>query len=435
MTREIQKKKISDEYIAALSDYAHSARVAREGIRDERQRVKQGKRRRKQERDEATLSPDAMEEMEARLSAQSIRESYGLKDLTRALRHREQLAKEKVAALEKEINDLIEERSRQSNALQQRIFEHYAFLDAEGNERGLGSIFADTIFGIPPAGAGECAAPKLLQYAYQNQLKPIALAEFWWGQSPASEIRQHGNFYPACRGKCEPILGHMLSGLAVDPNPMLMNPAAGKTLTTVYEDDHLLVVNKPHEFLSVPGKTIEDSVWLRIKKRYPEATGPLIVHRLDMSTSGLMLLTKTKDVHKQLQRQFFKRSIRKRYVALLHGLLEGEEGTIDLPLRGDLEDRPRQIVCHEHGKSSRSHWKVVSRAKTTTLVHLFPVTGRTHQLRVHAAHPDGLGLAIVGDDLYGKPADRLHLHAESITFMHPVSREEMTFTVEERFGL
>jgi tRNA pseudouridine32 synthase/23S rRNA pseudouridine746 synthase len=272
-----------------------------------------------------------------------------------------------------------------------------------------------------------------MQYAYLHGYQLVAMAEFWWGQSPKSEIRKHGHFYPACRGKCEPILGHMLQGLDVDPNPMLTNPAEGKTLDIVYEDDQLLVVFKPHEFLSVPGKNIEDSVWLRMKTKYPEATGPMIVHRLDMSTSGLLLLTKTKETNKLLQHQFFKRSVKKRYVALLEGKVEGEEGIIDLPLRGDLEDRPRQIVCHEHGKTSRTHWKVVGRENDRTRVHFWPVTGRTHQLRVHAAHPHGLNAAIVGDDLYGQPAERLCLHAEEIAFVHPGNREEVSFMVSAGF--
>ena len=193
------------------------------------------------------------------------------------------------------------------------------------------------------------------------------------------------------------------------------------------------MVNKPHEFLSVPGRNIEDSVWLRIKQQYPEATGPLIVHRLDMSTSGLLLLTKTKDTHKLLQHQFFKRSVKKRYVALLEGEVSGDEGIIDLPLRGDIEDRPRQIVCHEHGKTSRTHWKVVGRENGRTRVLLWPVTGRTHQLRVHCAHPHGLNTPIVSDDLYGQPADRLHLHAEWISFVHPHAKEEIVFEVKATF--
>lgn len=319
-----------------------------------------------------------------------------------------------------QIRALKETRKQQSGQLQELLFREYHFLNANGERKNLKTIFQDILDGVPPAGAGECAAPKLLQYAFLHQLKPIQMAEFWWGQTPASEIRKHGQFYPACRGKCFPILSHMLTGLDVDPNPLDENPAAGKTLPIVYEDEYLLVVNKPAEFLSVPGKKIDDSVYSRVRALYPDATGPLIVHRLDMSTSGLLLVAKTKEVHQYIQAQFAEKRIEKRYVAQLNGLIEGDAGWIDLPLRVDLDDRPRQLVCFEHGKPAQTRWKVIRREANTTWVHFFPITGRTHQLRVHAAHPQGLNTPIVGDELYGTPADRLYLHAEWIRFEHPV---------------
>lgn len=423
------------ELAAAQEHLARTQVQAKDEIAAEKAALKAAKKARDTQRETAreNLSTEEFTALEENLARESVGRHFALKDLVRAWEFRLSTATEALARLTDEIARLKDLRKTMSNDLQHRIFAEYRFLDANGAERDLTDIFKDTIFQTPPAGAGECAAPKLLQFAYHHHFRPVAMAEFWWGQSPRSEIRKHGHFYPACRGKCEPILGHMLRGLDVEPNPLLDNPALGKTLTTIFEDDHLLVVDKPHEFLSVPGKNIEDSVWLRIKQRYPEATGPLIVHRLDMSTSGLLLLTKTKEVHKLLQHQFFKRSVKKRYVALLEGEVVGEEGTIDLPLRGDLEDRPRQIVCHEHGKTSRTHWKVIGRENGRTRVHLWPVTGRTHQLRVHAAHPHGLNAAIVGDDLYGQPAERLHLHAGWISFVHPVTREEVIFSVRAGF--
>jgi tRNA pseudouridine32 synthase/23S rRNA pseudouridine746 synthase len=419
----------------AKNNLARTQEQAKQEIKQEKADQKAAKRARDFRRHEGReqVSEADFTALEEELARQSVGRHFALKDLVKAWDKRLETATATLQDLTDEIARLKDLRRTMSNDLQHRIFAEYRFLDADGNTRDLTDIFKDTIFKIPPAGAGECAAPKLLQFAYRHGLKPVVMAEFWWGQSPRSEIRKHGNFYPACRGKCEPILGHMLVGLAVDPNPMLENPAAGKDLPIVFEDDHLLVVNKPHEFLSVPGRNIEDSVWLRIKQQYPDATGPLIVHRLDMSTSGLLLLTKTKDTHKLLQHQFFKRSVKKRYVALLAGEVAADEGIIDLPLRGDLEDRPRQIVCHEHGKTSRTHWKVVGRKNGKTRVHLWPVTGRTHQLRVHCAHPHGLNAAIVGDDLYGQPAARLHLHAEWIAFVHPHSREEVAFEVVAEF--
>ena len=295
------------------------------------------------------------------------------------------------------------------------------------------SIFDHTESKIPPAGAGECAAPKLLQYAYLNKLKPIAMAEFWWGKSPSSEIRKHKQFYPSCRGKCEPILGHMLEGLDVEPNEMLSNLKDEKELDIIFEDEHLVAVNKPAEFLSVPGKEIEDSVYTRVKEKYPDADGPLVVHRLDMSTSGVMLLAKSKDVHKAIQHQFEQRTIKKRYVALLRGELTEKRGEINLPLRVDFHDRPRQLVCHEHGKPARTVWELVETIDGQSLVRFYPITGRTHQLRVHAAHADGLNTPILGDDLYGTKADRLHLHAEQLRFIHPISLEEVTLKVPAPF--
>ena len=193
------------------------------------------------------------------------------------------------------------------------------------------------------------------------------------------------------------------------------------------------MIHKPYEMLSVPGINIEDSVYSRIKEKYPNATGPLIVHRLDMATSGIMLIAKNKETHKYLQRQFIKRSIKKSYVALLDGVIEQDEGVIDLPLRVDLDDRPRQVVCYKYGKSCRTLWKVVERTAQHTRIHFYPITGRTHQLRVHAAHILGLNTPIVGDDLYGKKALRLYLHAEKLEIIHPKNKEKMTFKASANF--
>ena len=225
----------------------------------------------------------------------------------------------------------------------------------------------------------------------------------------------------------------MLSGLIVDPNPMLINPAIGKEIEVFYEDDHMLAINKPFEFLSVPGKNITDSVYSRMKSKYPAATGPLIVHRLDMSTSGIMLIAKTKEAHKNLQQQFINRKVNKSYVALLEGQVKEDRGSIDLPLRVDLDHRPCQLVDHEHGKEALTKWEVIERKGEQTLIRFFPVTGRTHQLRVHAAHPLGLDAPIYGDDLYGKKKERLCLHASSIAFIHPDTGERMKFRIPHNF--
>jgi len=224
-----------------------------------------------------------------------------------------------------------------------------------------------------------------------------------------------------------------LHGMELDENPFLQNPAKGKDIEIVFGDNYLAVIHKPTEFLSVPGKDVSDSVLERIRTRYPDATGPLIVHRLDMSTSGLMLIAKTNEVYLNLQSQFIKRTIKKRYVALLEGIIQENEGEINLPLRVDLDNRPYQLVCDKHGQAARTLWKVIERRNNQTLVYFYPVTGRTHQLRVHAAHVKGLNTPIVGDDLYGTKADRLHLHAEQINFKHPITKEELTFTQKATF--
>ena len=225
----------------------------------------------------------------------------------------------------------------------------------------------------------------------------------------------------------------MLNGMELDDDPLLSNPAEGKTIEIIYQDDEIVVINKPADFLSVPGKNIEDSVYLRMKQGYPQAKGPLIVHRLDMSTSGLMVIALSKQAHKNLQQQFIKRTVEKRYVALLEGILSDEAGEIDLPLRVDIDDRPRQLVCYDYGRAAQTAWQKIEQNTNRTKVYFYPKTGRTHQLRVHAAHINGLNMPIVGDDLYGKKADRLYLHAESLSFTHPTTRQPMTFQVNANF--
>jgi len=393
------------------------------------------KKKRDELRNEAkiTLFGADYKKLNDKLKTESSNKKFYIKHLILDWEEKIAVLKESVTTIQKNIDSLKDKRQKKSANLQQQLFEAYDFLNADGETKSLLSIFAATAQKRPPAAAGECAAPKLLHYAYKNNLKPIALAEFWWGESPKSEIRKHKNFYPACQGKCKPILGHMLQGLSVDENPMLVNPGKDTEIEIVFEDEHMVVINKPAELLSVPGVNIKDSVYQRMKDKYPKATGPLTVHRLDMQTSGILLIAKTLEIHKILQKQFMDRSIKKRYIALLDGLVKEDKGTIDLPLRPDIDDRPRQLVCFEDGKSAVTHYKVLERKNNQTLIHFYPITGRTHQLRVHSAHHDGLNIAMIGDDLYGKLAHRLHLHAEWIQFTHPVTNKVMEFKVEVEF--
>lgn len=432
---KIEALEQNNEFLQLKALFETASKSAEKKLEEIRIQNRTAKQLRNQRRQQAlgVLSNDEYEALLIELGKESVFNQYFLKDSARKLNAELDLIRQKIERYTSLIDELKEERRIKSSALQHKIFDQYSFLNQKGETKSLLRIFEHTTDVNPPAGAGECAAPKLLQYAFLHQMKPIALAEFWWGQSPDADIKKHGNFYPACRGKCEPILGHMLVGMDVEENPMLTNPAVGKELTTVFEDEHILIVNKPAEFLSVPGINIVDSVYERIRLKYPKATGPLVVHRLDMSTSGLLLIAKTLETHKILQRQFINRKVKKQYVALLDGIVSGDEGTIDLPLRLDIDDRPHQMVCYEHGKNATTHWRVLERTDTTTRIQFFPITGRTHQLRVHAAHSLGLNAPILGDDLYGKKADRLHLHAESIEFYHPVSKELMHIRVDPEF--
>ena len=314
--------------------------------------------------------------------------------------------------------------------LQQHRYAQYQFLNQDGETKDLNALFNDQ---TPPQGAGDCATVKLLQYAFKQHLTPLAMAKFWWGASPAAQIRKHKYFYEACKNKCEPILQHMLAGLDIDANPLLQNPAEGKELEIVYQDDAMVVINKPAEFLSVPGKTITDSVYSRMQTMFPNSNSPLIVHRLDMATSGLIVIALTKDTHKALQQQFINRTAEKRYVALLDGIAKQDHGEINLPMRVDLDDRPRQLVCYEHGKPALTKWQVLERKDGKTKVYYYPKTGRTHQLRIHSAHQNGMNMPIVGDDLYGQKANRLHLHAQYLGLNHPVTGEPMVFEVDADF--
>jgi tRNA pseudouridine32 synthase/23S rRNA pseudouridine746 synthase len=395
----------------------------------------------------AELSGEALAQQLNQLAKESVDDKNQLKALKQNWHDKITHIEQQLNTIMGEINTIKSTRSRLSTRLQKKLFKQYRLLNSAGVEKDVMELFQHATHPIPPAGTGDCAAPKLLQYAFKHKLTPLAMAEFWWGRAPKSEIRQHKNFYAACSGKCQPILPHMLEGIALDKNPLLVNPALGKKLAIIYQDDDMVIVDKPSEFLSVPGKYIEDSVYLRIKQQFPQATGTLIVHRLDMSTSGVMVLALTKRAQKNIQQQFINRTIKKRYVALLEGKLAGNfegvfEGEINLPLRGDLEDRPRQLVCFEQGKQAKTHWQLIKSTAGKSKLYLYPETGRTHQLRVHCAHQQGLNMPILGDDLYGydlyenngnKKHQRLHLHAQRLTLSHPVTKEVMTFEVDEGF--
>ena len=364
------------------------------------------------------------------LGNQSSQEKRDLKALRIEWKQKIAERQSHVDLIESELKNRKQDHQAISEQLETQRLSHYRFINQAKQSKNLLELLdgKDAL-----EGSGDCCLPKLLNFAFEHGFKPLALSEFWWGLPPKDVIRQHANLYPVCQSKSFEILEHQLSGIELEDNPLIVNPAVGKSFNIVYEDDEIVVVNKPEEFLSVPGKFIEDSVYTRIKALYPNATGPLIIHRLDMSTSGLLILALTAESNKHIQKQFIDRTVEKRYTALLDGEINGESGDISLPLRGDITDRPRQLVCHKHGRNAETHWQVVSTNNGKTKVHLYPKTGRTHQLRVHCASPLGLGVPIRGDDLYGYKRERLHLHAGYLKLIHPTTGEWMEFEVPSEF--
>ena len=423
INRRIADVEQSEEYCNAKQTVQKSKSQAEREIATLKKTLAQRKAERAQRR--------AAGENEAQLVLESQRDNADMQRLKRHCRAMVAQAEERFALHKAEIDALRAERSHRSAELQMALFREFRMLNARGEERDLCQIFAPTKQQTPPAGAGECAAPKLLQYAYRNALTPLCMAEFWWGESPRGEVRQHGNFYPSCNSKCKPILLHMMQGLEVDANPLeQIKPAEPEIL---WEDDYIVAINKPEGMLSVEGKSGVRSVEAWAKERYPHASGPMIVHRLDQSTSGILLIAKDKDTHKALQEQFISHSIHKEYTALLEGIVAQKEGRISLPLKLDYEHRPRQMVSRD-GRSAVTEYKVLNEANGRTLIRFYPLTGRTHQLRVHSAHTDGLGCPIVGDDIYGYGGtERLHLHSSKIVFTHPNSSERITISSEPPF--
>lgn len=408
------------EYIRLQTSVADQTEQSDKEIRHYRNFMKEAKKQREIRRSQS--SDPAITEM---LIRESQFQKAELKRLERRCRDEIAQLRFQLQPFEERIEKLRYERKVRSATLQQQLFDSFRVLNGKGEEKGLSAIFENTVQRIPPAGAGECAGPKLLQYAFRNHLKPIAMAEFWWGDSPKTEIRCHGHYYPACKGKCEPILNHMLQGIQVEANPLLTDHHLHTEPEILYEDQWLIAVYKPAGLLSVPGRNGHNSVYEAIRRRFPDTNSPLSIHRLDMATSGVLLLAKDKDVHKQMQALFKNHKVAKRYIALLDGIPEKHTGTIELPLMPNLLDRPRQQVSFEHGKHALTRYEVLETNEGRTRVAFYPHTGRTHQLRVHAAHSLGLGCPIIGDELYGRKDKRLFLHAESIDFQHPITGIKM----------
>lgn len=435
INKKIKTLENNSQYVALLRVIDQKKTSAFEDITKKTNANKIAKQNRKYQRQEAKkkLTNTDYQVLDQKLNNESLKAKAYLNNVKRYWNHILLELDHQLQEFQNPLQMLRDKRKKKSADLQDYLFKQYTFLNAKKETKSLVDIFPENSNQKIPAGAGECAAPKLLQYAFTHNLKPLAMAEFWWGISPNKEIRKHRQFYPSCQSKCKPILSHMLAGMDLDSNPLLKNPAIGKKLEYLYEDEDLIVVYKPAAFLSVPGKDIQDSVHTRIKNRIKNISGPIIIHRLDMDTSGLMVLAKNKRAHKIIQAQFINKTVKKRYTALLKGINLPTKGIITLPLRVDLEDRPRQLVCREYGKLAKTKWEVLEVVDNKTKVYFYPITGRTHQLRVHASHSLGLNAPIVGDELYGTKSNRLYLHADTLEFLHPRDNKEMKFYKKAAF--
>lgn len=431
LNRRIKETESGEEFIAAVAAVAEMKLAMEQQLTAMREEMRQSKQRRSELRAAGALTADE----EAALVRESQFQKAELKRLTARWQQRVAECEAAVTPFRESVAAMKEERKCRSAALQRWLFEQFKVSNGNGCEKSLLDIFAAHSGIIPPGGAGECAAPKLLQYAYRNSLTPIAVAEFWVGASPTGEVRRDGCFYGACKSKCEPILGFMLQGLDVEENA-LEKGGDISCINIVYEDEYLVVVDKPSGVLSVPGIMGGTSVqqWLRDTMRSNDI---YVAHRLDMATSGLLVAAKSMDVYKELQRQFAGREVEKQYTAILDGVPGKSEGVIELPLAADYDNRPRQKVDYVNGKPAVTRYRVIGTVKrddrSYAVVCFEPVTGRTHQLRVHAAHKDGLDCPIVGDALYGTVDERLMLHASHIIFVHPVSKENVELEFSPSF--
>ena len=429
---KIKELEVSAEYIAAKSALEAVKCAADEALDGMRAEFAANKAGRAQMRAGGTLTADD----EAALIKASQFEKAELKRAQRAWQAKIVEKEDLLKIFTNKKALYVAERRSRSAALQQWLFRQFVMQNGRGEKRTLLDIFKEHRGCIPPAGAGECAGPKLMQYAYANSLHPLALAEFWVGESPVGEVRRDGCFYGACKSKCEPILTYMLQGLDVEENA-LEHGGDIKALEVVYEDEWLVAVNKPSGVLSVPGIVGGTSVQQWLREEYLRCNELFVVHRLDMATSGVLVAAKSMEVYKEMQRQFASREVRKEYVALLDGVPYANSGTISLPLAADYDARPRQKVDYRNGKEAVTRYDILDVVgyvgKQCALVRFEPLTGRTHQLRVHSAYKDGLDVPIVGDALYGRLADRLMLHAASLEFRHPVTGEKVSIIAKVPF--
>lgn len=381
-----------------------------------------------------SLRPTATAEEIKKMNNESSTQKNQLKRLKQEVEKAKLAANIPVDQLKNQIDNLKKQREEKSRNLQRRIFRDFRFHNTKGDEKTLLDIFSDE--SMPPTGAGECAAPRLLEYAYRNDYQPISMAEFWIGDSPSGRVRHSGTYYHACRSKCLPIMNFMLEGVDLEKNKLDFD-YENEEIKTLYRDDDILVISKPSGLLSVRGKECQTSVETWAENICRDYSGPKIVHRLDQDTSGIMVIALNINAYHNLQKQFENHSIQKKYVALTEKIPSIKEQTIILPLAPDVSNRPMQMVSREYGLYAETYYKVTKEKDGRALIDIYPRTGRTHQIRVHLSCKEGADAPIVGDRLYGSKSVvcRLMLHAEKITFEHPSTKREMTFEDKTPFGL
>jgi tRNA pseudouridine32 synthase/23S rRNA pseudouridine746 synthase len=420
LTARVEEARANLELVALREDLIalEHAQVGRRAELKQRHAANKAARRAQRESTTEAKARHELDQLSRGDDAERRRHEATCRDERDALLSRLRPLERRLAALER-LRRLV------SREAMRRIWDSYVLTSFSGERTTLRDLFPE---GDPPSGAADCAAPRLLDAARRNGWKPLALAELWWGDAPPGGSRVEGAWYPACLEKCGPVLPFLMRGLEVAPRHTHQPPKLNDELIIAHEDARFLVVDKPAGLLSVKARDegIGDFVVARVLRRFPNASGPIAVHRLDLDTSGLLLCALDEETYRVLQEQFVSRSVEKKYVAVLEGVVDGDEGEVNLPMRVDLEQRPRQLVDFEHGKPATTRWKVLSRTASTTRVAFFPLTGRTHQLRVHAAI--GLKHPIVGDRLYGTPGLRLLLHAEELQFTHPVNGQRIVVT-------
>lgn len=423
----IKQELITLKQLPERQQYAEAAREFEQQLQAMSDRHRNCKHQRQQQRQflYSQLTNEALTAALAQLEYQSQQQGIERRQFKRQRDVVLQPLQQLIAATDARIRELKQRRQALSRQLQTQMHAAYSLMNFFGQSLTLQQLMPDGL----PTGTGDCCAPKLLHYAATHQLKPLAMAEFWWGSASKNQEKVQGKFYEACAQRCQPLMGFLLAGMK--------SAELKDRLQVIFEDEWLIAVNKPPGLLSVPGRYSDrqDSILSRLQCLLPDGGNLVTVHRLDQETSGILLLARDRQTHSQLSQQFQQRLVHKVYEAILAGCVSADQGIINLPLWGNPQNRPYQQVNWQYGKPSVTKFRVLAREGDYTRVEFTPLTGRTHQLRVHAADTQGLGICILGDRLYGcrANASRLHLHAREITFTHPSSGNTLHLQTQTPF--